>query len=329
MKTLTNQAGWTIVELMIALTLGLLVVLAATGLLLSSKAGYLVQDQSTQVQETGRYAMEVLARAIRQAGYENLNTVLLPLRNTADFSPNVIGLDAASLQRTGAALAVAAAASVVHGSDVLALRFFGDEEAILNCAGLLVPVASSQHSADEERGWSIFFVAKDSGGEPELQCKYRSKNAWATDAIARGIESFQVLYGVDLDGDGVVDRFINAKEIDALDQAMPLAGLNAVARAADRNRKTHWKKIRAIRVALLVRSEQRVRNDALDGEHRLFGSSYDHPDDKGTTIREQDLPASERARLRKIFTQTIQLRNGIAEDISRQVVVPGKAGSGG
>lgn len=300
MKALSDQRGLTITELMVAMTIGLFITLLATGLLLSNQAAYLVQDQHAQVQETGRYAMEMLARAIRHAGYKSLDAV----SSTADIHPHVIGMDASSLKRTTAGLDAAASSTVVNGSDVLALSYAGDD-AMFNCAGMAVTSV-----AQDEDTWSMFFVAKDRTGEPELRCKYRSRRGWNADAIARGIESFQVLYGVDADGNGVVDRYINARDIVAMDDAIPLNGENAIARLADRQRRTHWKKVRAVKVSILVRSTQAARDDEAKKTYHLFDVAYENTDDIGIRISEQDMPLAERKRIRKVFTQTIQLRNG-------------------
>ncbi len=315
-----HQHGLTMIELMIAMALGLFVLLAAIGLLLSSRAGYTAQDQTAHVQETGRYAMEILTRAVRQAGHENWNDTLMPVLASAELTANVIGMDAMTLKKATAGLDAAESAGTINGSDVLALRFFGDETneeegTILNCAGLAVPSPTASGNAEEERGWSIFFVAKDSAGEPELRCKYRSKTGWNADAIARGVESFQVLYGVDTDHDGLPDGFMNADAIDRLDESLSLSGDNAIARATDMNRKTYWKAIRAIRISLLVRSELAARDDALSDEYSLFGKAYAdmHAErDKGVHIREREMPAATRNRIRKIFAQTIQMRNDVA-----------------
>jgi len=319
-----RQHGVTLVELMIATVLGLLLLLAATGLLLSSKTGYIVQDQAAEVRETGAYALGLLARAVRQAGYEYIDGDTSMAAMTAEASANVIGMDAMTLKKSDAALASATARGVVNGSDILAIRFFGDDTgaagaAVLNCAGLAVAAAAAGQSAEDVRGWSIFFVAKDAGGEPELRCKYKTKNGWNADAIARGIESFQVLYGIDASGDSVPDRFVRASQVDMLDDTLVLDGANAAARMADLNRKTYWKKVRTIRVALLVRGEEVARDDALRGEYHLFGEVYSDlhaRDDKGVRIVEQDLPVASRNRIRKIFSQTIQLRNDPAGSAS-------------
>lgn len=316
MQSCVHQRGLTLIELMIAIALGLFVVMTAIGLLIASKAAYVVQDQHAHVQETGRYAIEILARAVRQAGYENWNDGAAPAFSSTSLGANVVGMDAMTLKRNTNAFDAATSTDAVNGSDVLALRFFGastygEDGAILNCAGLAVPASGD----GEERSWSIFFVAKDSAGEPELRCKYRTKTSWNADAIARGVESFQVLYGVDADDDGLPERYLNADGVDALDDQLALLGENAIARAADKNRKTHWKKIYAIKLALLVRGSQAARDDALTLEYDLFGVAYSnaHADkDTGVRIVEKMLPSATRNRIRKIFTHTIQLRNDAA-----------------
>lgn len=312
------QCGLTLVELLIAMALGLLVVLAATTMLLSAKTSYIAMDQHEQIQETGRYASEVIARAIRQAGYEYRDVDQVAFAVDADLSANVIGMDAMTLKKNDAALTSATPRDAVNGSDILALRFFGDDTgkgdtgAILNCAGLTVPAAGSQDNPEEARGWSIFFVAKDGAGEPELRCKYQTRNGWSADAIARGVESFQVLYGVDTGGDTAPDRFTNADGIDALDAGLGLNGNNAMERLNDLKRKTHWKKIRAIRFALLVRGSEAGRDEVPNSEYHLFGKTYSEAravEDKGVQMHDDELSSSTRKRIRKIFSQTIQLRN--------------------
>jgi type IV pilus assembly protein PilW len=314
-----QQYGLTLVELLIAMALGLVLVLAATVLLLSAKASYVSLDQLEQVEETGRYASEVVARAIRQAGYDYRDVEQVSFAVNEELSPNVIGMDAMTLKKSDAALTSATARDAVNGSDILALRFFGDDTgtpgasgAILNCAGLSVAAAEPGDDAEDVRGWSIFFVAKDSGGEPELRCKYETKNGWSAEAVARGVESFQVLYGVDTTGDGAPDRFVNADGIDALDARLALQGNNAAERLNDMKRRTYWKKVRAIRFALLVRGSEAAREDAPNAVYHLFGDAYSAAhaqQDKGVRIGDQEIAPSVRKRIRKLFLHTIQLRN--------------------
>lgn len=60
--------GFSVVELMIAMALGLLVVGAASAVFLSNQRTYQANEGLSRVQESGRVAFELLAREIRAAG---------------------------------------------------------------------------------------------------------------------------------------------------------------------------------------------------------------------------------------------------------------------
>jgi type IV pilus assembly protein PilW len=313
-----RQAGLTLVELMIAITLGLLVIMAATALLLSAKSGYVAQDGEAQVQDAGRYALEIVGRAIRQATYENWDTMEAPNLADAGSVAGIDGLDARRVSHDSDGIATPLTDSIINGSDVLAVRFFGSgsgsggDGTMLNCAGFSVAAATSP----EERGWSIFYVASPSG-VPGLYCKYRGKKNetgqvnWTAQAIAHGVESFQVLYGVDTDGDGMPNQVMNATAINALDKTLDLEGETADELDKDKNRKTHWKKVVTVKLALLVRGAENARADALTIQYDLFGKEYADatPTDVGVRIKEENLSQSVRGRIRKVFASTIQLRN--------------------
>ena len=60
--------GFSLIELMIALVLGLLVTLAAIGMFLSNSRTYDTTESLSRVQENARVAFELMARDIREAG---------------------------------------------------------------------------------------------------------------------------------------------------------------------------------------------------------------------------------------------------------------------
>lgn len=312
-----SQAGLTLVELMISMTIGIFIIIAATALLLSVKSGYLVQDDAAHIHDTGRHAIEIISRTVRQASYENWDAAEAPVIDVSAVGANLAGLDASSLKSTAPETGSPVSKSI-NGSDVLVVRFFGSgsgdngDGTMTNCAGFGVAAASSVQAADDSRGWSIFYVAEDASGEPELYCKYRGNSGWAAQSIASGVESFQVLYGLDSDADGVPNRFLTASAINALDSALILVGDDAVHRAADLNRKTYWKKVVALKVALLVRGAHFAQEASAGAEYDLFGKDYANAHaaaDPGVLIREAALPKSLRGRQRRVFTTTIQLRN--------------------
>lgn len=64
-----QQAGLSLVELLISMTLGLFVMAGILQILMTSKVTYRVQEAVGRVQENGRYAIDLIARDIRTAGY--------------------------------------------------------------------------------------------------------------------------------------------------------------------------------------------------------------------------------------------------------------------
>ena len=62
------RSGFGLIELMVALALGMLVVLGMTQIFSSSREAYLSQRSSARLQEDARYVLIKLAREIRMAG---------------------------------------------------------------------------------------------------------------------------------------------------------------------------------------------------------------------------------------------------------------------
>ncbi len=68
-QTGAHQRGLTLIEVMIALGLGLLIVAALGYLFVGNRQAFRVQDSLARLQENGRYALEVLGQDLRMAGY--------------------------------------------------------------------------------------------------------------------------------------------------------------------------------------------------------------------------------------------------------------------
>lgn len=90
MEYLTNNPaksrGFSLVELMVSLTIGLIILSAVSMLFVSSKKTYTSQDNLTRLQENARFAMQFLVKDIRMAGYYGCLTEVgedgLNIRNT-------------------------------------------------------------------------------------------------------------------------------------------------------------------------------------------------------------------------------------------------------
>jgi type IV pilus assembly protein PilW len=304
-----RQRGATLAELMVAAAVGLIVMLLAGALLVSANAAYVGQVEAAAVDDSGRYALEIITRATRQAAFVNWE------RNEAGADratapPSVSGLDARSLNRATEGID-SPLAGAVNGSDVLALRYGGAADgSVINCAGFAVDEADD--------GWSIFYVGRNTSGEAELRCKYRGKSGWGADAIIGGVDTFQVLYGLDTDSpaDGLANEYVSAAVIDERDAALVPAATDLVARQREMRRRTHWKRIASIRVALLVHGSPRAQIDAMPMQFDLFGSAYSTAfggADPGVHLSEQAMPQDLRRRERRMFASAIVLRNAPVE----------------
>jgi type IV pilus assembly protein PilW len=65
---LARQRGLTLVELMIAITLGLIVLASVIGVLIANRESYRTSEALSRMQENARFTFEVLGRSIRAAG---------------------------------------------------------------------------------------------------------------------------------------------------------------------------------------------------------------------------------------------------------------------
>jgi type IV pilus assembly protein PilW len=284
-----RHAGLTLVELMIAMALGMAVALTAMTLLGAVKRSYLGIHDSVAIQDTGRYALEVIAEAIRQANFIPRDDPAVALLDPASLPPGVSGLDNSRLASNTPGLSAPQSNSAHHRSDVLALRFFGAAgDTQRNCAGFAIAPPTSNGSSlnagalDQQRGWSIFYIAADSSGMPELRCKYSTRNhSWNAAAVARGIEAMHVLYGIG-----------SAQEVE---QYLPAMQMSAA----------QWRQVLAVRFAVLVRGEYVTQPDTGSSVHHLFGSGYQNGDDGVVTIKAGD----QAGKLRKVFGMTVRLRN--------------------
>ena len=61
--------GFSLVELMVAVTLGLVLMLGLSSVFISSKQGYRVQESSGRMQESLRFALDIIGRELRHADF--------------------------------------------------------------------------------------------------------------------------------------------------------------------------------------------------------------------------------------------------------------------
>jgi type IV pilus assembly protein PilW len=285
-----RQCGLTLIELMIAMTLGMGVILMAGTLLLGVKNSYLNIHDSALMEDSARHALEVIAQALRQANFVPHDDPEVIGITLSGIAASVHGLDNSQLTGNGDDIQNASQHSKYHRSDVLAVQFFGAADASqLNCAGFAAPRINTRNQTRDwakQRSWSIFFIGTDSNGIPELRCKYATHaGGWSVAAVARGIEALHVLYGIGDADSGNVTTYLPAARMST----------------------TQWEQVMTVRVALLVRGEH-ATGEATEQIYHLFGKAYQNGDDAIVTIGLSNHPRKQR----KIFSMTIRLRNAPA-----------------
>lgn len=297
-----QHTGMTLPELLVALTIGALVTLAAGALFGVANASYAAQRDAAAVDDGGRYALELIARAVRQAGLRDWDSIDPATGFDPLQAPRIAGLDARVIAKTSSGIDAPLLAAI-NGSDVLAVRYHGagpapdGDGSAVNCAGFAV------HALED--GWSIFYVAKNTQGEAELRCKYRGASGWGADAVVAGVDTFQLLYAVDTDtaADGVANGYLNADAINALDAAfLPGPDLQA---------HTYWKRVLAVRVALVLHGARPAYLPRETQVYHAFGPAYSDARgaaDAGTRLPEDALAPGLPLRERRLFATTVRLR---------------------
>ena len=83
-----RNEGFSIVELMVAILIGLIILAGVVQVVISSKTTYLSQEEMSFVQENARYALDVIGKDIQGAGYwgcagQDLNTAFVATVETS------------------------------------------------------------------------------------------------------------------------------------------------------------------------------------------------------------------------------------------------------
>ncbi len=134
MNARQHQTGLSLVELMVALVVGLLLLGGVIEIFIANKQTYRVADASAQIQENARFAMEILNRDIRMAGYQGCAGQARILVNTLndtssflyDFGTPVQGFEATSSSSWTPAID-ASITSPLGGRDIVTIRGVFDE----------------------------------------------------------------------------------------------------------------------------------------------------------------------------------------------------------
>ena len=312
--------GMTLVELLVAMLVGLLVVLAATSALLAARRGFTTVDSASQLRDNARFATSLIQRLAVQAGYRDVSNVATKRSATvasgANPLPYVFGFDNALASRTS----LDNASPRPDGSfgDVLVLRFQPTEtfpgsgqadSGMIDCSGR--PANTLANNRDDART-SVFFVEKSNDGEPALKC-YRSDTGSppfdTAVTLIRGVENFQVLYGVDgVNPNAAINPADASRQPDTVPDSYIRADQFAVAGDAAATR-ANWRRVRSLRIGLVLHSDPASTQKNEPQTIFPFGSAgFASAADVGSQYLAQP-----DGRLRQVVSFTVHLRNDQGE----------------
>lgn len=165
-----KQSGLTLVELMVALTIALLLLVGTASLFISNKRIYREQDDLSRMQENARFAMEMMIRDLRMTGYNGCSDSIANVTNHIDGADD----DDVLLSFVNAVEGSENAAdwkpsdstdqvdNIVAGTDALTVRY-------LDPTGIKVNTEMAATSADLEVTGSSGMAAGDTGAVMDCQ----------------------------------------------------------------------------------------------------------------------------------------------------------------
>jgi type IV pilus assembly protein PilW len=318
--------GLSLVELMVALTIGLIILAAVSSLFVSSKQTYNIQDSLSRLQENGRFAMQFLIKDIRLAGFVgclddvDASTMGTTLSGGVSFNNNALvpfeGVENATGTwfPSGTALPVGLRA----GTDAIAIRT-ADISNMANIApGMLNGASDVVVDNATPFATGDVVVISDCAGADIMAITGKTGNtlSHASGSLGKAYEPpAQVIklvtrqYFIKLNGQNVptLYRQENAtvqelvEGIESLqilygeDTDGPPDGVPNVYRKA--SAVTDWSKVVSVRVGILVRTVDDKNTDLDNGNYDVDGDGTNELTAPGDRYR------------RRIFQAVVQLRN--------------------
>lgn len=307
---LRHARGFSLIELMIAMVIGLVVIAGVASVFVSSRQSFRTQESMAQVQESGRFLGYVMYPYVRLAGFlpDPLNQVNPPaiyvgdpVNMAIDDRRAVWGVNNAA----GGAIAVfGGTITPKAGTDVLVVRYVGQNSfgvatgdgQMRTCQNLgnSDGVANANYIKSNEMAEDIYYIsAAEVGigtsvqGLSNLNCRAVVRNATTGLAlapalgpvdqpVANGVQDMQVLYGVNTDNDGAPNIYRTAAQV------------------------TDWTRVVSIRITTTIESAEASENTRPTATATVQG---------GATTGEVRIA---QGRVRRTYQTTILVRNKLS-----------------
>jgi type IV pilus assembly protein PilW len=196
------QRGFTLIELMIAMLVGLFLTAGLVMMVQSTRNTFAAQTQLAQLQDNERLVMTFMAEIIESAGYfprpdKYISTTVLP---------------AAPPTFASAGQAVFGNHTSATAPDAVWVRYGADSpDNIFNCRG------TNNTSGAIDTFVNKFWVKNPNTANPVLYCTFSSNVTAAVDVpLVNGVTNLQVLYGIKrnpADTQSCADTYLNASQM--------------------------------------------------------------------------------------------------------------------
>ncbi|WP_287127011.1 PilW family protein [Desulfobacter sp.] len=281
---LSNNHGFTIIELLIALTISGIVSAALITTFLSQQKSYVVQGHVAAMQQNLRGGMEMMTREIRLVGYDPDNVGGMGI---LDISPRDINDNIDITMNGNGAIQVAADFDDSGGSNASDFISFSIADSPIGTPDGKLDLTRNAGAGRQLLAENIeamgFAFAYDADGDGNL------------DVSAGG----NVIWAVDSDGDNALDLNLDTNDDGDIDSADgPAGGNGLITGTAIPN--INVGNIRAVRIWLLARTDQRDP-DYINGHTYVVGHKVISPNTDGDSTND-----SYRMRL---LTTTVKCRN--------------------
>ena len=137
----TSQQGFTLIELMVSLVLGLIIVAAATMLFIAGQKSLALQQGAADIQDNANFALNYIAKDIRMANLNNSTATMnasLANGGIVFSTTNLAGISTANVSQS----AVSGTSNVTTGSDQLTIQYLPQQTGGFDCEGTQITSTS-------------------------------------------------------------------------------------------------------------------------------------------------------------------------------------------
>ena len=271
------QRGLSLIELMVALAVGMLLIAGFLQIFLSVRSTYATNEASSRVQENGRFALDFLASHARMAGYRDPKHIDRPL---PIMPPSGNGCTFSGSNSAFCTLNRGAITDADEGEETSDRIAFTYQPPLIDgkrwdCAGTEVE--------DDDNTIINVFTTRATATSSELVCRSIISNKTNplsnTIELVDGIDAIQFQYGL-------IHRPPNSENSSRL----------SVRQYVTANQVTNWEDVVALRIAVLANSVTPLSPPPPDKEFYLLDAGpYTFSDGK----------------MRQVFTTTVYLRNSV------------------